>query len=179
MLKQSFRDFIFSTNTDGSGKASSYVRALDMLGPILTRHYPKPIINGSMWHSFKQSDIEDLHSWICSETKKGASSAVLADFESPSYWMKNFCSAAILRASHISPWAADDYAKESLDQTGYGCEDPIVLRNWLSTDLYEREGNMISPHGILGSEVLCASMSKAALFVHGSQTNSKAFWRKM
>ena len=39
MLKQSFRDFIFSMNTDGSGKAASYVRALDMLGPILTRHY--------------------------------------------------------------------------------------------------------------------------------------------
>ena len=35
MLKQSFRDFIFATNTDGSGKAASYVRALDMLGPIL------------------------------------------------------------------------------------------------------------------------------------------------
>ena len=28
------------------GKAASYVRALDMLGPILTRHYPKPIVGG-------------------------------------------------------------------------------------------------------------------------------------
>ena len=34
--RQSFADFIFATNTDGSGKAASYVRALDMLGPILT-----------------------------------------------------------------------------------------------------------------------------------------------
>ena len=34
-LRQSFQEFIFSTNTDGSGKAASYVRALDMLGPIL------------------------------------------------------------------------------------------------------------------------------------------------
>ena len=80
MLKQSFRDFILSTNTDGGGKAASYVRVLDMLGPILTR-----------------------------------------------YRTKNFCSAAALRACHISPWAVDDYAKEFLDQTGYGCEDPIVL----------------------------------------------------
>lgn len=40
MIRQSFTDFIFSTNTDGSGKAASYVRALDMLGPILTKHYP-------------------------------------------------------------------------------------------------------------------------------------------
>ena len=37
-FKQSFSEFIFATNTDGSGKAASYVRALDMLGPILTKH---------------------------------------------------------------------------------------------------------------------------------------------
>ena len=43
MLRQSFTDFIFVTNTDGSGKAASCVRALDMLGPILTKHYPNPI----------------------------------------------------------------------------------------------------------------------------------------
>jgi len=35
MLKQTFRDFVFSTNMDGSGKAASYVRALDMLGLIV------------------------------------------------------------------------------------------------------------------------------------------------
>ena len=45
MLKQAFTDFIFATNTDGSGKAASYVRAMDMLGPILTVHHPKPIVN--------------------------------------------------------------------------------------------------------------------------------------
>ena len=57
MLRQSFTDFIFSTNTDGSGKAASYVRALDMLGPILTKHYPNPIIGGFMWHGFSLADI--------------------------------------------------------------------------------------------------------------------------
>ena len=35
MLRQSFTDFIFATNTDGSGKAASYVRALDMQGTKL------------------------------------------------------------------------------------------------------------------------------------------------
>lgn len=40
MLKQSFRDYIFSTNTDGGDKVASYVRALDMLGTILKWHYP-------------------------------------------------------------------------------------------------------------------------------------------
>ena len=96
MIKQDFQDFIFSTNTDGSGKAASYVRALDMLGPILTRHYPCPfIINGSMWHSFSLADIQAIYKWVCEEMKKGEASPVLADFVSPSYWTKNFCSAAI------------------------------------------------------------------------------------
>ena len=93
--RQSFTDFIFATNTDGSGKAASYVRALDMLGPILTKHYPKPIVGGSMWHGFSLADIHALHEWICAEMRKGAASPVLADFESPSYWTKNFCSAAV------------------------------------------------------------------------------------
>ncbi len=34
-MRQSFTDFIFATNTDGSGKAASYVRALDMHGTKL------------------------------------------------------------------------------------------------------------------------------------------------
>ena len=56
-FRQSFTDFIFATNTDGSGKAASYVRALDMFGPILAKHYPKPIVGGSMRHSFSLADI--------------------------------------------------------------------------------------------------------------------------
>ena len=83
MLKQNFRDFIFSTNTDGSGKAASYVRALDMLGPILTRHYPLSIIKGSMWHEFSVDELKAIHKWICAEAKKGAESPVLAEFASP------------------------------------------------------------------------------------------------
>ena len=77
MFKQAFRDFIFSTNTDGSGKAASYVRALDMLGPILTKYYPKPIIGGSMRQRFSLADIDVMHKWICAETKKGDGDCIL------------------------------------------------------------------------------------------------------
>jgi hypothetical protein len=95
MMKQEFRDFIFATNTDGSGKASSYIRALDMLGPILTKHYPKPVVGGTMWHPFNMADIRDIYRWICTEMRKGTNSPVLADFKSPGYWTGNFCSAAV------------------------------------------------------------------------------------
>ena len=121
MLKQAFTDFIFATNTDGSGKAASYVRALDMLGPILTAHYPRPIINGSMWHAFSLADLQALHKWICAEMRKGKASTVLADFVSPSYWEKNFCSAAVRAYSEFM--AAEQFengivAKVATETTG-------------------------------------------------------------
>ena len=37
--------------------AVSYVHAFDMLDPILTRHYRKPIVGGSMRHDFSLADI--------------------------------------------------------------------------------------------------------------------------
>ena len=43
--------------TISGDNAASYVRALDMLGPILTKDYPKPIVGGSMWYSFSLADI--------------------------------------------------------------------------------------------------------------------------
>ena len=121
MLKQAFTDFIFATNTDGSGKAASYVRALDMLGPILTAHYPYPIIKGSMWHEFSLADLQALHKWICAEMRKGKASTVLADFVSPSYWEKNFCSAAVRAYSEFM--AAEQFengivAKVATETTG-------------------------------------------------------------
>ena len=39
--------------------------------------------------------------------------------------------------------------------------------------------SQISSRGILGCDVLCASMSEAALFVCGCQVNGKVFWQKM
>ena len=90
MLKKEFTDFIFATNTDGSGKAASYVRALDMLGPILTKHYPHPIVSGSMWHGFTLSELKAIHEWLCAEARKGSANAKALGFESPSYLANNF-----------------------------------------------------------------------------------------
>ena len=67
MLRQSFTDFIFGTSTDGSGKVASYVRALDMLGPILTKHCSKPIVGGAMRHSFS---LADIHTYSRSGTRQ-------------------------------------------------------------------------------------------------------------
>lgn len=152
MLRQSFIDFIFATNTDGSGKAASNVRALDMLGPILAKHYPTPIVGGSVWHGFSLADIH----------------AVLTRVP----WGHRML---IIDKCHSQPEKALFYVRRTI-QNGWSRD---VLRNWFSTDLYEREGNKISSRGILGCDVLCASMSKVVLFVCGSQTDGKVFGQKM
>ena len=54
-----------------------------------------------------------------------------------------------------------------------------VLRNWLLTDLYEREGNKILSRGILGRDVLSRSMFEAEPFFFGCQVNGKVFLQKM
>ena len=104
VLKQNFRDFIFSTNTDGSGKAVSYVLALDMLGPILTRHYPHPIIKGTMWQRFSLADIQAIHKWICAEMKKGPASPAAAEFASPHDISKCF----FLKAVDEEGWTSEE-----------------------------------------------------------------------
>ena len=109
MLGQSFTDFIFATNTDGSGKAASYVRALDMLGPT---HYPKPIVGGSMWHSFSLADIH----------------AVLTRVP----WGHRML---IIDKCHSQPEKVLFYVRRTI-QNEWSRD---MLRNWFSTDLYERE----------------------------------------
>ena len=98
-LRQSFTDFIFATNTDGSGKAVSYVRALDMFRPIPTKQYKATQCKAAV-----------------------AVNSAMLEF----YW--NLC-------KDIS----EKYPGKVRD-TGSFQKLSDVLRNWLLTDLYEREG---------------------------------------
>ena len=70
MLRQSLTDLILATNTEGSGKAASCVRAFDMFGPILAKHDPKPIVGGSTWHDFSFADIYALYEWMSADDRK-------------------------------------------------------------------------------------------------------------
>lgn len=97
MLRSAFEQFIYESNVDGSGKAKSYIRALDMMGPILTQHYPEAIIHGTMWREFSVEQLERMHRWLCEETRKSktANTELLKAFESKSYLQKGYCSAAV------------------------------------------------------------------------------------
>ena len=75
MLKQLFRDYIFSTNTDGGGKVASYVRALDMLGTILKWHYPHA------WAEDKANSLKPENGLCFSATYDAAFNRHLISFD--------------------------------------------------------------------------------------------------
>ena len=122
-----------------------------MLGPILTRHYPLPIIKGSMWHEFSVDELKAIHKWICAEAKKGVASPVLAEFASPSYWEKNFCSAAVKAYSEFM--AAEHFedgilAKTAGETSGKAVAKKMegLIKRTSSTDL-EKYLNLTKAEG--------------------------------
>jgi hypothetical protein len=78
----------------------------------------------------------------------------------------------IIDKCHSQPEKSLFYVRRT-SQNG-GSRD--VLRNWLSTDFYKREGNKVSPRDILGCDVLCLSMADTASFFCGGQINGKVFY---
>ena len=74
MNRKAFEKFIFSANVEGSGKASSYVRALDLLSEML-KAYPMGFSDcQNIWKVSDKSRIDALYSLVRQETTKGPKS---------------------------------------------------------------------------------------------------------
>ena len=97
MFRAAYEHFIYESSIEGSGKANSYIRALDMMGPILTRHYPEQIIHGTMWREFSVEELDRIYRWLCEEQRKSktTNTELLKAFTSKSYLQKGYCSAAV------------------------------------------------------------------------------------
>ena len=97
MNRKAFEKFIFSANVEGSGKASSYVRALDLLSEML-KAYPMGFSDcQNIWEVSDKSRIDALYSLVRQETTKGPKSKWSLPNLPPSYLQKGFCSAALGR----------------------------------------------------------------------------------
>lgn len=93
--KQAFSDFINETNLKGSGKASSYIRALDLLGEML--NLDTFGFNGgiNVWAITAERCVDDLADCVKQEQARGGSSIWLSTGIAPSYLTKGYCSAAL------------------------------------------------------------------------------------
>jgi len=95
MNKQKFEDYIHSGNVPGSGKASSYVRALDLLSEMLKAH-PMGFADCQLiWSINSNERIESLYRLALAESKKGNQSKWNLPGIPKSYLQNGYCSAAL------------------------------------------------------------------------------------
>lgn len=93
--KKAFTDYIFSNNVSGSGKAASYVRALDLLSDMIQQ---KPLgfsdcVN--IWDVNSSKRLQELHELVSEEARKGGSSNWNLPGIPKSYLHNGYCSAAL------------------------------------------------------------------------------------
>ncbi|QBG48145.1 HNH endonuclease [Verrucomicrobia bacterium S94] len=93
-----FRDlfsvFIKEQNAEGSNRASSYIRAIDLLDSILGRKAPKELNASSVWEISSAAHIQSLYQLVLEHQKLGQH-GIFNGEEPSSYWKQNFCSAAL------------------------------------------------------------------------------------
>ena len=93
-LKDSFTAHIKSTNTKGSNKASSYIRAIELLNPILAEKAPSQFQPGNLWKCSSAKTIHALYTFILEQQKLGEE-GLFSGQEPVSYWRDGYCSAAL------------------------------------------------------------------------------------
>lgn len=91
-MKTAYRTHIFETNLAGSKKASSYLRALDMLGEILALSGGPFHEITSLWECTSPRLIDELYAYIKEEQKTGN---IFNTDHAPSYWRNGYYSAAL------------------------------------------------------------------------------------
>jgi len=92
MLRKNFKAYIFKTNVKGSKKASSYLRALDMLGEILALSQGPFSTIHQVWDESSVARIDTLYDFIREQQKSGA---IFQTDHAPSYWRNKYYSAAL------------------------------------------------------------------------------------
>jgi len=89
-----FAEYMEETNTAGSGKASSYVRALDLLSPILAKSTSRYKDCGNIWGITSITRIGELYEYVLEQQNLGES-GIFRGEKPISYWRDRYCSAAL------------------------------------------------------------------------------------
>jgi len=95
MLKNKFKSYIQASNIEGSGKAASYIRALDLLGEMLDAESLGFDDCKNIWHVNSIGSLSKLYESVLIETRNFESSVWNIDGLPKSYLQNGFCSAAL------------------------------------------------------------------------------------
>ena len=95
MFKQTFSKHIHATNVDGSKKAASYIRALDLLSEMLKAEPFGFSDCENIWNVNSIERLQELYLFVLVEGKKGDESAWNIKEIPTSYLQNGYCSAAL------------------------------------------------------------------------------------
>ena len=93
-MRKEYLTYVNKHNLMGSNKASSYVRALDLLGPILTEYSRAFSKYSNVWDIHEIALIDRLYEYIIEQQKLG-DAGIFDSTYLPSYWRSGFYSAAL------------------------------------------------------------------------------------
>lgn len=95
MHKSNFISYIFATNKEGSGKAASYVKALDWLVEMIKCNDNGFVDCRMVWSVSSADRIHDLYLRVLDEARLGDASSWNIDGIPKSYLQSGYCSAAL------------------------------------------------------------------------------------
>lgn len=123
--REAYVAFIMSENRAGSNRATSYIRALDLVDSILKRKASVQLEAPSIWDITSLQHIQQLYLLVLEHQRLGEDG--IFEGEKPiSYWRDRFCSAAL--KSYKQFLVADRY-EQKMWHTYY---DPSINPNELS-----------------------------------------------
>ena len=150
-----FRDFIYETNTPGSNKAGSYVRALKYLNVMLRECSPEWKDLGDVFEVDSINTLKKLHRLALDEGVKGETSIFAQADVPPSYLKNRFCAGALRALIGYRLALAQD--AEMADSLAGATDPSVVAKTIEQTPLPEPEffldGN-VNPKSKEGKDAL-------------------------
>lgn len=151
MIKLRYKEFLSSTHQAGSGRASSYLRALDLLAEMIKAKPCGFSDCENIWNQTSIARLGQLYEFVCEQKSLGLKSVWNIDGIPPSYLSKGFCSAALRDYQRFLVEYQRQMELVRAFEKHAGDEDsllekfniPFVFPSCLLDDLSEKEGTEI------------------------------------
>jgi putative restriction endonuclease len=102
-VKEAFEKHLYETNTDGSGKANSYIIAIELLEQMLHIEPYNFRDCADIWSIQSVVRLQQLRKWVLQEKRKGADSPWVNDSIPASYLSRDYCSSALAKLIDFIP----------------------------------------------------------------------------
>lgn len=148
MHRGQFETYINERNREGSGRANSYIKALELLSEMLQIEAYDFKDCTNIWSVSSVERLQELRSFVLKEQKKGSKSPWRNDNIPISYLRDGYCSAALAQLIEFLP--QHQYSEWALETLQSHIGNEIELREKLNVEPEYPESLVHSPSSIDG-----------------------------